>query len=484
MGLPLRIAGLRLSLICLAALILASPVAADWPQFRGVGSAGRANVSPPLPVEIGPDKNVIWKTELPPGHSSPVVVGDRIYVTAVRDKEQLLTIALDRETGKILWEQAAPHEKLEEIHSIGSHAQSSPTADGERVAVFFGSSGLFCYDKSGKLLWKHAMGPFANDFGAGSSPVLVDDRVLLCQDHDQGSFLAAYDKVTGKELWRVDRSREFARNYCTPVVWDDGGRRTVVVAGTLRVVGYDWQTGKEVWTVRGLSRVVCMTPVIGDDNALYVAGWSAGGDPGELIRLDAFEDVAAAADKNKDGVLEEAELPAGAVKQRFTQCDRNKDGKITREEYDEFRRMFAESKNVLLAINPGPKGDATETHVRWQFEKFVPFCSSPLYYQGHVFAVKDGGILSSIEAQSGKVAKTTRLPATGAYYSSAVAGDGKVYFSNRDGKATVVSAEGDWKVLSTADMGEETYATPALEDGRIYLRTVGALYCFGVKKAP
>src|SRR5262249_18771052 len=154
---------------------------------------------------------------------------------------------------------------------------STPAADAERVVSFFGSYGLLCYDRSGKLLWQRPMGPFKNDFGAGSSPVLAGDWILLCQDHDQGSFLAAIDKRTGATVWKTDRP-DFLRGYCTPVLWESGGRKQVVVAGTLRVAGYDLASGKEVWTVRGISRTVCMTPVVGDDGTLYVAGWSAGGD--------------------------------------------------------------------------------------------------------------------------------------------------------------------------------------------------------------
>src|SRR5262249_40106073 len=141
--------------------------ASDWPQFRGPNCTGRDADAKPLPAEIGPTKNVIWKIELPPGHSSPVVVGDRIYVTAVRDKS-LVTIALERESGKILWTTEAPSSTLEKVHKIGSHAQSSPVADEERVMSFFGSSGLFCYDRKGDQIWERRMGPFSNDFGAGS----------------------------------------------------------------------------------------------------------------------------------------------------------------------------------------------------------------------------------------------------------------------------------------------------------------------------
>src|SRR5262249_35632827 len=170
--------------------------ASDWPQFRGPSGSGRPANDAPLPAELGPDTNVLWKTALPPGHSSPVVAGERVYLTAVRQK-RLVILALDRRSGKLLWEAEAPARALEKVHKIGSHAQSTPAADLECVVSFFGSAGLFCHDQAGKLRWHLPMGPFNNDFGAASSPIIVGDRVLLCQDHDENSFLLALDKRTG-----------------------------------------------------------------------------------------------------------------------------------------------------------------------------------------------------------------------------------------------------------------------------------------------
>jgi outer membrane protein assembly factor BamB len=451
--------------------------ASDWPQFRGPNCSGRPAVDLPLPAEIGPAANVVWKTAVPPGHSSPVLAGDRVYLTAVRDRK-LLTLALDRQSGKVLWEAEAPSKHLEKVHKIGSHAQCSPAADGERVVSFFGSCGLFCYDSAGKFLWQRPMGPFKNDFGAGSSPVLAGDWVLLCQDHDQDSFLMAVDRRTGATVWKTDRS-EFLRGYCTPVVWESGGRKQVVVAGTLRVAGYDLATGKEVWTVRGISRTVCMTPVVGDDGLLYAAGWAAGGDPGAPIHVEPFDSVIRKLDKNGNGKLEANELTTGPIAERFTQVDLDKDGSITREEYEGFRRLFEQGQNVVLAIRPGGRGDVTGSNVAWRNTRQVPFCASPLYHGGHVFAVKDGGLFFCLDAGDGKLLKRGRLPALGSYYSSPVAGDGKIYLLNEQGQLTVVSAAADWRVLATGDFEEDTYATPAIADGRIYVRTAGHLYCFG-----
>ena len=462
--------------LALVLCLTSTATATDWPQFRGVGGNGVATTADKLPAEIGPEQHVLWKVAVPPGHSSPVIVGSKIFLTAVRDKK-LFTMALDRVTGKTLWEREVPHDKLEEIHRIGSHAQSTPVADDKHVVSFFGSSGLFCHDHDGKLLWQKRMGPFRNSFGAGSSPILIDGRVILGQDHDTDSFLMSLDVQTGDILWKIDRS-EFPRNYCSPVFWDADGRKQIVMAATLRVVGYDFETGKELWTVRGISRTVCMTPVVGDDGVLYLAGWAAGGDENEPIQIDPFETAITAIDKNGNQAIEESELTEGPVLQRYSQVDRDKDGRITKKEYEFFRSLLDQGKNQILAIEPGAKGEATATNVRWRQTKLVPFCASPLFYRGLVFTVKDGGILQSLDAKTGKPTKQGRLEASDDYYASPVAGDGKVYVVDVQGRLTVISAREKWEIVHTANFGEDVYATPALVDGQIYLRTVGHLYCF------
>jgi outer membrane protein assembly factor BamB len=420
------------------------------------------------------------KAALPPGHASPVIAGDRIYLAGVKEGV-LLTIALDRQTGAIVWQREAAHDKLEKVHRIGSHAQSTPATDGEVVVRFFGSSGLWCYRANGDLAWSKRMGPFNNDFGAGSSPIIVGKQVILGQDHDTGSFLTAFDLRDGRESWRVDRG-EFPRGYATPCVWEQSGKQQLVVCGAIRVLGYDVDTGTHAWTLRGISRMSCATPIIGDDGMLYVSGWSAGGDPGERLSLPPFDKVMATADKNGNGTLEKDETPEGALDSRFSQCDRDKSGSITRVEYEDFRGLFDQSQNQILCVRPGGSGDISETHVVWKQTKQVPFCPSLLVHQGRLFTVKDGGIFASLEAASGRVLKGSRLAATDDYYASPVLGDGKLYLFNEEGKGTVISAAGQWETLSTCDLGETAYASPAIADGRLYVRTAGHLYCFGVGK--
>jgi outer membrane protein assembly factor BamB len=452
-----------------------------WPQFRGPQGAGIADAHG-LPAEIETGKDELWKIELPPGHSSPVIAGGHIYLTAERD-QKLLTIALEQRNGKLLWERAADHRQLEKIHAIGSHAQSTPATDGSLVVSFFGSCGLFCYDQDGRPVWHKPLGPFRNEFGMGSSPIIVGNHVLLNLDQDTDSCLLVLDKHTGKEIWKADRS-EFPRGYATPVVSTVGGRPQAVVAGTLRVIGYDLDTGKEVWTVRGLARIANMTPVVGPDGTIYVATWAPGAEANDRVVLPPFDEMLTLHDRNRNGVLEPEEVTGiEAIKSRFPQIDRDKDGHISRAEYENMREIFTRATNRIVAIKPGAEGDATSTHVLWSYGKLLPYVPSPLLYRGCLYLVKNGGILNCLDAATGKPLKQERLPGPGDYYSSPVAGDGKVFFVSQRGDVSVISAGPDWKVLHRSKLGEEVFATPAIADGRIYLRTQNHLYCFGPVKS-
>ncbi|MBL8793630.1 MAG: PQQ-binding-like beta-propeller repeat protein [Planctomycetia bacterium] len=466
---------------CFLALLLAASPAfaqpADWPQFRGPNGSGLAGDQPGIPVDVGPEKHVVWKVALPSGHSSPIVHGDRIYLTGVVEKK-LLTIALDRATGKTLWQREAPYQTLETVHPTGgSLAQSTPATDGERLVSFFGSSGLLCYDPAGKLLWRREMGPFKNDFGAGSSPIIVGDRVLLNQDHDTGSFLLCVDKHSGKTLWQTDRP-ESRRSYSTPVVWTVDAKPQVVVAGTLRVVGYDLETGKEVWTVRGLARLVNPTPVIGPDNTLYLSSWTAGGDAEDRFDLPPFPEMLKRLDANQNGTLEPNEVATTIIKERFPQFDVDKDGHIAGPEYEQTRAICDQARNCFLAIKPGGRGDVSKSHVQWEVTKGLPYMPSPVYHQGHLFIVKDGGLLGCLDAKTGQLLSQERIYGAGRYYSSPIVVNGKIYLANQEGKLSVVEAANGTRVLHRVAFGEDVYATPAAVGGKLYFRTMGHLYCF------
>jgi outer membrane protein assembly factor BamB len=462
-----------------AVLFLVSGALAEegsWPQFRGPNASGLPNNDRPLSAQIGPEKNVAWKLLLPAGHSSPVVVGGKIFLTAERNKH-LLTIAVDQRSGKLLWERDSGNSQLEQIHQVGSHAQSSPVADDRCVVSFFGSCGLFCYDHAGKLLWKVPLGPFKNNYGAASSPILVGNLVVLNQDHDIDSFLIAVDKDSGKTVWRTDRG-EFPRGFCTPIVWKHAGRSAIVVPGALRVCGYDPANGHELWTLHGSARICNMTPVIGPDGTLYVTEWAPGADDGDRIVAEPFTVLQSLYDKDKSGTLERRELPSGQLGSRFDQLDRDKSGHITVEEYEWARHLFNSAENAMLAIRPGGTGDITQTHVRWRFNKLLPYVPSPVLYKGRLYMIKSGGIVSCVDMAVGKSAKQVRLSNAHDYFASPVIGDGKIFVIDKTGGATVLAADPSLKTLSTAQFEEPVFATPAIVDGRIYLRTAEHLYCF------
>jgi outer membrane protein assembly factor BamB len=175
----------------------------------------------------------VWKASLKSGHSTPCIVGDSIFLTSYdAEKEQLATVALDRTTGRMLWRRVAPAERIEQVHRVGNPAAATPGCDGERVYVFFGSYGLLCYDLQGSLVWSRPLGPFQDEFGAASSPIIVDDLVILNEDHDTDNYLYAFDAETGETRWQVPRN-EFTRSYATPIIFEHAGRRQIVVAGAL-----------------------------------------------------------------------------------------------------------------------------------------------------------------------------------------------------------------------------------------------------------
>ncbi|MFO0944572.1 MAG: PQQ-binding-like beta-propeller repeat protein [Planctomycetota bacterium] len=453
-------------------------MAGSWPQFRGQDGNGLAVGTFPLPTEISPEHGVKWKVAIPQGISSPTVTPTRIFLTASDSENgKLYVLAFDRSTGAKIWQQEVPPRGDEEIHSIGSHAQSTPVTDGERVISFFGSAGMFCHDTDGNLLWQIPMGPFKNNFGAGSSPILVGNKVILNQDHDTDSFLMAIDKWTGKTIWKTDRS-SFPRGYATPVLWKGTTKPQIVIAGTLQVKGYDLETGEEVWSVGGISRIVNMTPTVGPDGTLYVPAWSPGADENDRIEAPPFDDALREIDENKNGTIEKNEVRDGALKQRFDQIDRDKDGHISREEHESMRNVFEQAKNVLVAIRPGEggyhefpcpldQGGGDSTSLRSQSRGVQrPFVHGSQWRDR--FERRRGQWRTGQEGTHLLARRFLQL--AGRRRRQGV-------FLQQGGEVSVISAEPQWKELHHADFKEEIMATPAIVDGMIFLRTRDHLYC-------
>jgi outer membrane protein assembly factor BamB len=455
-------------------LFVTTVFGADWPQFRGPMGHG---VSPDknLPVEFGPTKNVVWKTAIPPGHSSPILVGPRIFVTAHED-EKLFTIALDRATGKVLWRREAPRPRKEFMQQTNSPASGSPVSDGQNVYVFFGDFGVLCYGVDGEERWRLPLGPFNNANGHGSSPALIDDLLVLICDQDTDSYVLALDKATGKQRYRIERP-EVTRSYSIATVYrPKNGPAELIIPGSYFTVAYNLATGEKLWWVRGMSWQQKSAAIV-DGDVLYVCGWESGGDTETPPPTPTWAEAIAKYDTDKDGRLTPAEaLPEFRA---FGEYDLDRDRLMNEREWG-FYRARKGSTNSLLAIRMGGRGDVTDKRVLWRYRKSLPNVPSPLLYQGVLYLVRDGGIMTSLDPRTGQPLKVERLRgALDRYWSSPVAGDGKVYVLSEAGKLTVLRAGGDWEILAQNDLEDVCFATPAIGDSRVYVRTKGALYAFG-----
>jgi hypothetical protein len=270
-----------------------------------------------LPSDLDAPGALRWRVPMDPGHSTPIVSGGKIFLTTYQtDSRELAVLALDEKTGRTLWRNAINVERVEQTHPIGSPATATPACDGRRLYAFFGSYGLLAFDLDGKKLWEYHAGPFRDEYGAGSSPILFDGKIILNEDHDVDSFLLAIDAATGKPLWKTPRP-DAVRSYSTPVVWSHNGRNELLVAGALELAGYDPTDGKKLWWINGLARIVIPTPApLGD--TVYMASWAPGGDAARRIAFDSWPVALSKWDANHDGKLSKAEIKDAEVLDRFS----------------------------------------------------------------------------------------------------------------------------------------------------------------------
>ncbi|MFN7922786.1 MAG: PQQ-binding-like beta-propeller repeat protein [Bryobacteraceae bacterium] len=450
---------------------------AEWPQFRGPDGSGLCPSCGPFPTEFSPEKNVVWKTPVPEGKSSPVLVGDRIFLTA-SEGDELVTLSLHRATGKVLWRKAIRAPKREHQNPLNHRAAPTAVSDGKHIFAFFADFGLVAHDLDGNEKWRLPLGPFNSQHGIVASPVYADGRVILVVDADTDAFIIGVDAATGKIAWKSPRN--VINGYSTPLIYRPArGPAQVIAPGSYQLTSYSVVDGEQMWFVRGLTCQPKSAPAISGD-VVYFNGWTTGNDAGEQVDLPPFAEVVAKADANHDGKLAQKELPpAWQPTGTWRAIDLDRDGFLNEREWTFFRTRRA-ARNALLAVKLGGSGDVTDTHVLWRFEKSLPDVPTPLIYQGVVFLVRSGGIVSTLDAKTGKVLRQGRL--TGAledYYASPVGVDGKVYVASEHGKVVVLRAAGDWEILAINDFGSDIYATPAVVDGKMYIRTRESLYAIG-----
>ncbi len=467
-----------LGLLVLVWMTFAPVSPGDWSRFRGPNGSG-VGPETPLPAEFGPDRNVVWKTHLPPGHSSPILSATHVFVTAV-DGDALFTIALNRATGRIAWQAEAPRLRQQRVDNRNNPASPSPVTDGENVFVFFQDIGLLSYDARGRERWRVPLGPFTNAYGMGSSPIVVDDLVVLVCDQSIGSFMIAVGKDDGRVRWKVDRPGATS-GHSTPVLFEPAsGPRQLLVPGSFHLSGYDLATGDRLWWAGGLAFEMKATPV--HDGALvYISGTSAssfqdsyGGNP------PTFAEVRSA-DTDGDGRFSRDEVPDQLAQKWMRLLDLDGDGLLDEAEWERYR---AARRNAggMWAFRLGGAGDVTETNTVWHQEKGVPQLPSPLLYRDVLYLVNDGGIVSAYDPTTGRVLAQTRLrEAVDSYYASPVAADGKIFLVSELGKVSVLAADGSLSVLAFNDLDDVAYATPAIAGGHLYVRTRSTLYCFGLR---
>jgi outer membrane protein assembly factor BamB len=427
---------------CLVSALLVAGGLADsnWPQFRGAKALGTTDETN-LPDTWSTTDNVAWKTTIPGrGWSSPIVWGDKIFVTSVINEGQSeaprkglyfggerpeppksvhrwMVYGLDWKTGKILWERLA-HRGIpaSASHIKNSYASETPVTDGERLYAYFGNQGLYCYDLDGRELWSRKLGTYKMKLGWGTaaSPVLHKDRLYVVHDNEEHSFLIALDKKTGQPVWQVDRNEK--SNWATPYIWENGLRTEIVTPGSNKVRSYDLN-GKLLWELSGMSPITIPMP-FSAFGLLYISS----------------------------GYVLNAHRP-------------------------------------LYAIRPGATGDISLTkdedsnqYVVWHQKQGAPYNPSPLVYGEYLYVLRDRGFFSCYDAKTGKEIYPPQRLGAEAFTASPWAYDGKIFCLSEDGDTFVIQAGPEYKILGKNSLQEMCMATPAIVRGSLILRTETKLY--------
>jgi len=483
--------------------------ATNWNQFRGPEGSGVAKNSKP-PVEIGP-ANLMWKTPIPSGLSSPVLAGDRLFLTAV-EQQRLFTIAIDRRDGRELWRRAVPEAPLQKVHKANTPASPSALVDAENVYVYFGSYGLLAYRHDGTEVWKKPLPTPRSLYGSSTSPIAYKNLLILVIDDDANlpksklskSRIVALKRATGETAWET--ARPFLRSgWSTPTIWKHQEADELVVLGHGRVVSYDPANGREKWFAKGFSRETIAVPVQGNGK-VYLSSAQLGGVSDAEVDPKPFWKAMLKFDRNKDGkfgrdeITEQftwplrPELPLGHPgwgiplpsdpgrrRQRqqgiFGWADKNRDDLWTEEELSS-HISNRPGRPILMAIKPGGSGELGREHIAWELNRSVPEIPSPLFYQDRIYMVRNGGTLAAVDPDKGRLSYRGRLGGTGQYSASPVAANGHLYLLSDEGTLSVVKAGETFELIHRFQLPEEASVTPALDGNTIYLRGVRHLWAY------
>lgn len=468
--------------LCLSfSLLQAGIQAEEWPRFRGPFASG-VSASAALPDSLD-DDSILWQVDSGQGGSSPIIVNDRLFFTSF-DEDRRILRCLDPASGTSKWQQEYVKKRDEVATKPCGPATPTPVADAHAVIAFFADTGLVCCSLDGEKKWQKDIGPFHAFHGISSSPILVEDKVILLIDQLRDSFLAAFDRNTGEQQWKIGRLNGTVGGYATPTVnTTSAGDVEVIVPGPLELTSVDPETGGTNWFLRGVTNAPISVPVI-SDGRLFVCEPFYESNPFDVSNLKPY-------DKNNDEKISLEEVAADPnISRLLIQIDANfgnGDKQVTAAEVEKAFSSYVNSGG-LSAIELGGKGDVTATHLQWAYQKTVPQVASPIHLNGVTYAINDGGVMIALNSDNGELLRKARLSRGGRqFYASPVAASGKIYLLNTDGKMTVVKAESkeslrsskDWQELSTYDFEEPCFATPSIWGDRIYVRTQSKLYCFG-----
>jgi outer membrane protein assembly factor BamB len=453
--------------LALMTTLLRQSQAMDWPRFRGPNGSG---ISPArnLPIEFGPTNNLAWKAEGPTGTSSPVVTQGRVFLTGF-EGETLSTWCTDLRSGQRLWQRQIKSTRLERKSKPNDAASSTPTTDGTNVYVLFSGFGLVTYSLNGEERWRKPLGPFNPPHGMASSPILAQGNLIVVADQVSGSHIAAFDIASGTEKWRTPRGN-FVGGYATPLLV--GG--DVVVSGPVEMLAYAVATGERRWSVPRMGVMPVSSPI---SHADRIFAYNDAVPPFESLAREMK------GDRNGDGKLEPDEFPDPSFKEAVLAIDRNYgngDGAIDQKEWDGALRLM----NTMNAF-VGARIDGAQATELWRTTKMLANAASPLLYENILYLVRNGGILSAVDPGNGEVLRQERVPGfEGTVFASPVAADGKVYVANASGKIAVIAAGPELHTLQVNDLHDNCYATPALVEETMLVRSEHALWAFRKKGKP
>jgi outer membrane protein assembly factor BamB len=352
------------------------------------------------------------------------------------------------------------------------------------------------FDFAGKEIWRKPLPLPPTQYGTASSPIVYDDKVLVQRDGNDGkSELLAVDGKSGATVWQT--TRQFQReSWSTPTIWSHDGQDELLVVGNGRLVAYSPNDGTEHWWVGGLS-LAPITMAVSGDGLIFASTKSFAGAPGDRLELPTW-DALLQYDQNKDGKLAEDEIPADLsihlrkdvpketpgnllpMRGILARVDFNKDKALSKSEWEGMLSFMEKNSDVVVAVRPGGKGDCTKSHVAWTASRGIAEMPSPLFYQGRLYIVRDGGMVTSYEPATGKVIMDRqRLGVLGQYVASPVAADGRIYAASETGTVVVFRAGDSLEVLARNELGEGIRATPAITANKLYVRTLDHLWAFG-----